>query len=429
MAMTSSALNEMYEQQLSTLQRAEHRIHSILGEVVARIEDKALVRAEVRSVRIKSLSSLERKAVASGWKAEEAFSACSDLIGGRVVCNNIEDVYRFAELLKEQLPSAWGEFEVQDRIKNPNTGGYRALHVNFKLDVGRHPLQPDLVPCEVQIRSRLQDSWAELSHDDIYKQPDLPEDLRGRARDLAEVLAAADRIASDIRARVMEATVSPQHRPNLASVSEDGLAFIFKDTFGRLPPGYVIRRALNRSEEVGLQSLERLSGILTRGEFRRKVEQAYRAIIPAPIGVDQLFLAALDAAAKGETRAIAKVRRDARREWREIDQIARREMLSSLPRTIDGLLEQLEEPGSDADAETWAEALDATSDCGICSTKIVDPSAFAEAVLKYYDISDDDADDIRERIEAAVRNSAVETGGWGDGSLCAYHNEQMAKDD
>lgn len=155
--MTLSALNEIYEKRNAALQQAERRVQSILGEVVARIEDKTLVRAEVRSVRVKTLSSLERKAAANGWKAEEAFSACSDLIGGRVVCNNIEDVYRFAELLKDQLPSAWGEFEIQDHIKNPNSGGYRALHVNFRLDVGRHPLQPELLPCEVQIRSRLQD--------------------------------------------------------------------------------------------------------------------------------------------------------------------------------------------------------------------------------------------------------------------------------
>ena len=427
--MSVTGLNEIYEERNSALQQAARRLHSILREVVTRIEDKTLVRAEVRSVRIKGLSSLERKATAKGWKAEEALSACSDLIGGRVVCNNIEDVYRFAELLKEQPPSAWGEFEAQDHIKNPNFGGYRALHVNFRLDVSRHPLQPDLVACEVQIRSRLQDAWAELSHDDIYKQPDLPEDLRGRAKDLAEVLAAADKIASGIRVRVTEASVPPEHRPNLIRVSEEGLAFIFKDTFGRSPPGYVIRRALNLCEELGIDSLEALPGILGRDEFRKKVEEVYRAIMPASIGVDQIFLASLYAMAKGDVRAIAKVRRDARREWSEIDQFARREMLSSLPTTIDELMEQLEGPGAGGDVESLAEALDATNDCYICSTKIVDPSAFAEAVLKHYEISDDEADDIRERIEAAIRNSAVETGGWGDGSLCAYHNEQMAKDD
>ena len=387
------------------------------------------MRAEVRNVRVKDLASLERKALAKGWKADEALSACSDLIGGRVVCNNIEDVYRFSELLKEQLPSTWGEFEIQDQVQHPNSSGYRALHVNFRLDVSRYPLQTDLVRCEVQIRSRLQDAWAELSHDDIYKQPNLPEDLRGRAKDLADVLAAADKIASGIRERVTEATVAPEQRPNLAKISEAALAFTFKATFGRSPPGYVVRSALNLCNQLGIQSLEQLPAILGREDFRKKIEETYRAIIPVPIDVDQIFLASLYALAKGDRGAIAKVRRDARREWREIDQIGKREMLMSLPATIDELMSQLERSGDGGDVEDWAEALGATNRCYICSTKIVDPSAFAEAVLKHYDMADDEVDNISERIETAICNSATETGGWGNGSLCAYHNEQMAKDD
>jgi putative GTP pyrophosphokinase len=173
---------------MPAIERARNQLQSILVKVVAAIEDRALVRAEVRSVRIKGLSSIEWKAAAKGWKADEALSACSDLIGGRVVCNNIEDANRFAELLKERLPGAPGEFEIQDHTKNPIKGGYRALHVNFRLDIGGHPFAPDRVPCEVQIRSRLQDAWAELSHDDIYEQPELPDDLRTRAKDLAEIL-------------------------------------------------------------------------------------------------------------------------------------------------------------------------------------------------------------------------------------------------
>jgi hypothetical protein len=57
---------------------------------------------------------------------------------------------------------------------------------------------------------------------------------------------------------------------------------------------------------------------------------------------------------------------------------------------------------------------------------VVDAEAFAKAAMKHYDVEDDD---VRERIEAAITNSGVDTGGWGDGSLCAYHNEQAAKDD
>jgi ppGpp synthetase/RelA/SpoT-type nucleotidyltranferase len=331
------------DRRMPAIERARNQLQSILVKVVAAIEDRALVRAEVRSVRIKGLSSIERKAAAKGWKADEALSACSDLIGGRVVCNNIEDANRFAELLKERLPGAPGEFEIQDHTKNPIKGGYRALHVNFRLDIGGHPFAPDRVPCEVQIRSRLQDAWAELSHDDIYEQPELPDELRARAKDLAEILAAADRIASDIRGRVTEERIPPEQRPNLRRVSPAWLAFLFKETFGRSPPDYVIRRAL-----IGLDSLEGLPAILGREEFRREVADAHQTIMPASISAEDTFLAALDALGRGEARAISKVRRDARREWREIDQFARREMLVDLPANINELMEQLESPDGGA---------------------------------------------------------------------------------
>ena len=140
------------------------------------------------------------KAEKNGWQANQALSACCDIVGGRVVCNNIEDVYRFVELLREALPA--GTVAIQDQIDEPNSAGYRALHVNLSLRVGTDPFRPELVPCEIQIRTRLQDAWAVLSHDDIYKQQELPEEVRARFKDLSEVLAAADHIASDIRRRV-----------------------------------------------------------------------------------------------------------------------------------------------------------------------------------------------------------------------------------
>ena len=54
---------------------------------------KTLVRAEVRKVRIKEVPSIQRKMEGAGWDLDQGLSRCEDLIGGRVVCNNVEDVY------------------------------------------------------------------------------------------------------------------------------------------------------------------------------------------------------------------------------------------------------------------------------------------------------------------------------------------------
>jgi len=236
-------LREIYRRRSPVLRRAMRKLRSLLREVIATIEDKTLVRAQLGEFRIKKLPSLQRKAIENRWKDDEAFTCCGDLIGGRVVCNNVEDVYRFVELLKERLPSDQSAFEVQDWIAKPNERGYRALHVNLRLDVS-DGFVPDLIPCEVQIRTRLQDAWGELTHDDIYKQPELPKDLQARSADLAEVLAAADKIASDIRRRAVQEATTPELRPDLRTVSAGGLAFVFREIFGRSPPDYVVRQPL-----------------------------------------------------------------------------------------------------------------------------------------------------------------------------------------
>ena len=366
------------------------------------------------------------------WDARMQAMWCGDLIGGRVVCSNLEDVRRFAELLKEHLPSYWGDSErcdVQDYIQKPNAGGYRAVHLNFRLHVSTGTLSADTVPCEVQIRSRLQDTWAELTHDDIYKQPDLPEDLQARAKDLAEILAAADRIASDIRSRAVREVTPPAHRPDLQHVSPDGLAYCFREAFGRSPADYAVRLALNLCDRLHLATLEDFSGFLVRPEFRDGMAKAYRSFLPADVANEDVFLAALHAAAKDEAAAVKWIEKKARRERDELEEIAAREVLSSLPDTIEDLIEALENRRTDTnEIELWAEALGAANDCAVCGTTVIPTFSFAEAVVQYYEIVEDDADFI-EQIEDAVGRSGLESGGWGDGSLCAYHNEQQARND
>ena len=346
-----------------------------------------------------------------------------------MICNNVEDARRFAEILKEKLPDFWDEVDVQDYMDTPTESGYRAVHVNFRLNVGEHLLPLNRVPCEVQIRSWLQDAWAELSHDDIYKQPDLPEDLRARSRDLAEVLAAADRIASGIRSRVMRETGFREYSPEMGRVSDDGLAHSFRAVFGRSPPDYTVRQALNLCDQLQIVSLEGFPEVLDRPAFRDRVADTYRAIMGIGFGMEEVFFAAMHAFAKDDDKAIAWVRRKARRERDTLEQYAKLDLLSSLPATLKQFLEAIEGPHSNDDIVGWAEAFGATADCAICSTIVVEAFSFAEAAAQHYNIPEEDSADVHQRIETALDASGVEIGGWGDGSLCGYHNDQMERDD
>ncbi len=422
-------LHEKYTARARLFSSAAKRMQNILESAVKMIEDKTLVRAEVRPIRIKELASLKQKAVKMGWDSDQALTCCGDIIGGRVVCNNIEDVYRFSELLKECIPMDLFQgvgYSVQDYVTEPQATGYRALHVNFRLALGTHIRT--FVPCEVQIQSCLQHAWAHLSHNDIYKQPNLPEDLRARVTDLAELLAAADKIASAIRIRVKRKTGYSETTRDLGRVSLQGLAFVFREVFGRSPSDYTVRMALNLCRNLNITTLEKLRDVLDRQSFRERAEEAHGSVLGIGIDNEDVFLASLYAVARGDEKAIMWVRKEAHRSLEKIEQFAKREMLSSLPSGIEDLIERIESSSGINHIEEWAFALGAVNYCAICGDTIVDSYSFAENAVQHYDVSEAEIDDAHERIEAAIESSGVETGGWGSGSLCSYHNHQAEED-
>ena len=426
-------LRRLYDSKVPAFERARERLLEILHEVARSIEDRNLVRAQVRDVRIKSFESFRSKVVRKSWSADEALSVCSDLVGGRVVCNNVEDVRRFAELLKENSGDVRPLIDEQDYILAPEGRGYRALHLDLKLNVSKTAYDYEIVSCEVQIRTLLQDAWAELAHDDIYKQTRLPEDLEARASDLAEVLAAADRIAGSIRSRALRERTPPADRPALDVVSETTLSFLFKEYFGRAPADYAVRQALTLCERLDLRSLERLPEHLNNDGnegFPEDVRLTYAKVTGFGLNSNEtVFFAAIRALANGRTAANKWIRQQARREVKELDRIVIREMLSELPDTVDEFIESIGSLGEGFSIERWAGALGATCECSVCSTTIVNAYGFAEALIQHYQVLEEREERVLDQIVQAIGQSGVEIGGWGDTSLCAYHHETLRKED
>ena len=106
---------KIYRRNKPALLRTEEHLQEILERTQSSIENKYIVRAEIQPTRIKKYSSLKRKVVKNNWPIKTAFKRCGDLVGGRVTCNNIEDVYRFCQILKE----------------NVNNSGYCKINGNY----------------------------------------------------------------------------------------------------------------------------------------------------------------------------------------------------------------------------------------------------------------------------------------------------------
>ncbi len=109
-----------------------------------------------------------------------------DLGGVRAVLPGLRDVY----VVRRRLLKSWTIIKERDYIDTPKEDGYRALH----LIVRRHGY-----PIEVQLRTLLQDLWANTVEERSresgvgFKFGQGDADERHRLRLIAEILASLDR--------------------------------------------------------------------------------------------------------------------------------------------------------------------------------------------------------------------------------------------
>ena len=165
-------------------------------------------------------------------------------MGYRVVCNNLQDVERAADLLQENLNKDSIKLSRRDYIKTPSSQGYRAIHLNIKLPIKVANDEMD-VGCEVQIRTVLQDAWAHLSRADVYtNESSIKQGLLKKMKKLSSQIFNADKMANELRKQIS------RPRPGLSSghgtnLDRSTLGYIYKKTFNEDPPEYIVETTMN----------------------------------------------------------------------------------------------------------------------------------------------------------------------------------------
>ena len=386
-----------YQNELKYLKRVEELLKKILRDVMRGLDDPKLVRAQLVESRIKEPASLARKAKQRGWRSDQALWCADDLIGARVVCNNIEDVYRFQELFEEMLHT---EVTAQDYILEPGDAGYRALHLNFRLSFPDNKpgfllgIYEKEVGCEVQILSLLQYAWASLSHDDIYKGDNLPADLRERMTDLSNILSSADQIASRVRKRV-----SQVHIPDDKESLESHLSRFYSDVFGKSPPDYVIREASEVACQLNEDQWEKLSALLREPSFKQRVNEICQKAYGLRANISERFITGLWAIAHNEDTALRYLQNIVDKNVRELDLFRGQDTLSDMPDSLADFIEQIEN-------DPWgiipfAEGFSATVYCGACGEVLVDPDILEQNLAEYYELEETPG------VSTAIMNSEL----------------------
>lgn len=158
--------------------------------------------------RIKSFGSYYKKVLRQ--KAGEACESSSlvtltDMIGIRIICPFVEDLAVVEHQVQESFEVK--EIERKGAEKSFREFGYESVHILAAIPQECMPKKsccaqlPESLVCEIQVRTILQDAWAEVEHELVYKSEFNPFDtpLRRKLAAINASLSLADIVFQEIR--------------------------------------------------------------------------------------------------------------------------------------------------------------------------------------------------------------------------------------
>ncbi|MFY7963905.1 MAG: GTP pyrophosphokinase [Chitinophagaceae bacterium] len=130
------------------------------------------------TTRVKSLKSFLKKLEKTDWKNFNYLTEiAADLIGARIVCWFLNDRYGVFDYIQSSQQFKVHKNTVKDYIKTPKQSGYRSIHLLTdvcydRLNNGKKGtfLSAYDIPCEIQIRTKIQDVFGDLTHEFHYKE-------------------------------------------------------------------------------------------------------------------------------------------------------------------------------------------------------------------------------------------------------------------
>lgn len=231
----------------------------------------------------------------NGHSAEPGTLLPTDLLGMRIVCPFIEDI-RHCERIVER------SFQVVEREQKGaqysfHEFGYESIHylVHPSREIAEsYDLDPAFI-CEIQLRTILQDAWAEVEHELVYKADFSPFDdpLRRKLAALNANLSLADIVFQEIRDYQRQLNQQLQRRRD--SFAETVEELVHPDNEGRI---YHVQPQ-STDPSVVQHTNDRWTTADTRPDAPAQAtplpEEIAVSMIPGGETVDNLLLRALNA--------------------------------------------------------------------------------------------------------------------------------------
>lgn len=125
-----------------------------------------------------------------------------DIIGIRIVCSFLTDVYDIVHLINHTKNIIIKERE--DYISNPKETGYMSYHLQVLVPLYLQE-HVEYFECEIQIRTVAMDFWATLDHKIAYKfQKLIPDEVKSEMYNYAQVVQELDKKMLDLNKLVQK---------------------------------------------------------------------------------------------------------------------------------------------------------------------------------------------------------------------------------
>ncbi|MBD3383716.1 hypothetical protein GF407_02215 [candidate division KSB1 bacterium] len=154
--------------------------------------------------RAKSIPSFAEKAIRKAYKYKEPLKQLTDLCGARIITHFQYQADRICRFIKDHFEiDEANSLDVSSRLR-VSEFGYLSVHYIvtpradsiFGVDV---PAEIKTKKAEIQVRTYLQHTWADIVHDRIYKTPiQVPVKWKRQVYSLAAMLETADKTFADI---------------------------------------------------------------------------------------------------------------------------------------------------------------------------------------------------------------------------------------
>mgnify|MGYP006277299833 CR=1 FL=1 len=187
---------QLYDSYRPQYEMAQAKLSKKIRHLLAEHQLSATIR-----IRLKTFDSFFNKVLKFYNQGRREDLVIRDLIGIRVICSFLNDI----EMAKNIIMDHFNVTEVETKSSRHSFRefGYDALHLQVQLPDN---LITNTIPytepsCEVQLRTKLQDAWAEVEHEIIYKADHslLNDTLKRKLASLNANLTLSDIIFQEIR--------------------------------------------------------------------------------------------------------------------------------------------------------------------------------------------------------------------------------------